>query len=372
MMLIRLQLTNFRNFQQLEFLPFEGFTIVSGPNGSGKSNLLESIYYLGTGYSFRQIHDEKLVRWGADFFSVRGEVRQGIRQPLPYRLESAYQMAARRKIFKINGKRDLPGKGAAYLPVVIFSPQDLLLIQGPPGLRRRFLDMVVTQVWPQHAVDINYYKGVLLQRNKLLRQGSGITSQMEPWDEQLIATGSRIINRRLSVLSRLLESGRRIYEILGGSGVLTGTYVSQVFPSGELVAPADEACCRELFRTALKNARSLDERLKVTTLGPHRDDLRFLLNGHDARFYCSQGEQRLIALSLKIGQSRILAEERQFEPLVLLDDVFSELDEKRRSQVLNEFCAFRQVIATTADYSGDYADKCQLTPSIVSLHVRSL
>ncbi len=371
-MLVRLQLTNFRNFQELEFLPFEGFTVVSGPNGSGKSNLLESIYYLGTGYSYRQMHDENLVRWGADFFSIRGEIRQGNRQPIPYILESAYQMTARRKIIKINGKRDLPGKVAAYLPVVIFSPQDLLLIQGPPGLRRRFLDMVVTQVWPQHAADINYYKGVLLQRNNLLRQGIDLSSQMEPWDEQLVAFGSRIISRRLSVLSRLLENVSQVFETLGGSIFLTGAYVSQVFPSSNALPRADEAYCRDLFRTALKNARSLDERLRVTTLGPHRDDLRFFLDGHDARFYCSQGEQRLIALSLKIGQSRILAEERQFEPLILLDDVFSELDAKRRSQVLNEFCAHRQVIATVADYSGDYVDKYQLTPSIVSLHVRSL
>jgi len=371
-MLVRLKLTNFRNFQDLEFIPYEGFTVLNGPNGSGKSNLLESIYYLGVGYSYRQMRDENLVRWSADFFSIRGEVRQGSRQPHTCRLESAYQVATRRKITKINGKRELPGKGAAYLPVVIFSPQDLLLIQGSPVLRRRFLDLVVTQGWPQHAADINYYRVVLLQRNKLLRQGVELHSQLEPWDEQLIAAGSRIISRRLAVLARLLEKGRQVFETLGGSGALTGAYVSQVLPCTEALPRADEAACRDLFHTALKNARPLEERVRMTTLGPHRDDLKFFLDGHEVRLYCSQGEQRLVALSLKIGQSRILAEERQFEPLLLLDDVFSELDEKRRSQVLNEFCTHRQVIATTVAYSGDYVDKYQLTPDIVSLHVSSL
>lgn len=371
-MLIRVQLTNFRNFEELEFFPFPGFTLISGPNGSGKSNLLESIHYLGMGCSFRHVPDDNLVRWGSDFFLIKGEISQGSGRSVSHTVECAYRTATRRKIFKINGKRELPGKGAGYLPVVVFSPQDLLLIQGQPVLRRRFIDSLASQIWPHHADDLNYYRNALSQRNSLLRQGSWLSGQMDAWDEQLVTAGSRIIRRRLSVLSRIFEKCRKAFEMLGGSGVLSIAYVSSAVSSPGVPFQLEENCCHKLFQTALSKARILDQRLRFTTVGPHRDDIRFLLNGHDARLYSSQGEQRLIALSLKIGQSRLLAEEQQLEPLVLLDDVFSELDGRRRRLVLDEFCSFKQVIATATDYSSEYAEKRKVTDNIFSIFVQNL
>lgn len=371
-MLIRMQLSDFRNFEELEFSPFPGFTLISGPNGSGKSNLLESIHYLGMGCSFRHVPDDNLVRWGADFFFIKGEIGQGNGRSVSHTIECVYRTATRRKIFKINGKRELPGKGAGYLPVVVFSPQDLLLIQGQPVLRRRFIDLVVSQVWPHHADDLNYYRNALSQRNSLLRQGSGLTGQMEAWDEQLVAVGSRIIRRRLSLLSRISEKCGKAFGTLGGSGVLSVAYVSGAVSTPDVPFQLEEGYCRKLFRNALSKARNLDQRLRFTTVGPHRDDIRFLLNGRDTRFYSSQGEQRLIALSLKIAQSRLLAEEQHIEPLVLLDDVFSELDGRRRRLVLDEFCSFKQVIATVTDYSGENAERRKVTEKICSFFVQSL
>ncbi len=358
-MLESIHLRYFRNYEELVFHPGEGFIVLVGPNGAGKSNFLEGIHYLGTGYTCRQTQDEALVQWGADFFVVRGCVLQN---GLKYDLEMAYQLETRRKIIKINGKRGVPGACAAYLPVVIFSPADLLLIQGAPVLRRRFLDLVVTQVRPQHATDLHDYGGILNQRNNLLRQGIYQRAELTPWDEQLVAVGARIISRRLVVLKTLLRLSREAFASLSYSGNLDGAYVSQAIPPHP--EEDGENFCRQAFREALERRKSLDERMRMTTTGPHRDDLRFFLNGHEAQVYCSQGEQRLIALSLKLGQSRLLSSVAS-EPLLLLDDVFSELDAIHREKVLQEMAQCRQVIATTASFIGQgEVPVGQLTPEI--------
>lgn len=358
-MLESIHLRYFRNYEELDFHPGEGFIVLVGPNGAGKSNLLDGIHYLGAGYTCRQTQDEALVQWGADFFVVRGCVLQN---GLKYDLEIAYQRETRRKIIKINGKRGLPGACAACLPVVIFTPADLLLIQGAPVLRRRFLDLVVTQARPQHATDMHDYGGILNQRNNLLRQGIYQRAELAPWDEQLVTAGARIISRRLVVFKTLLGLSREAFASLSHSGALDGTYVSQAIPPYH--EEDSEDFCRQAFREALERRRGLDERLRMTTTGPHRDDLRFFLNGHEAQIYCSQGEQRLIALSLKLGQSRLLSRAAS-EPLLLLDDVFSELDAIHREKVLQEMAQCRQVIATTASFIGQgEAPAGQLTPEI--------
>lgn len=401
-MLESLHLRHFRSYEEVDFRPGEGFTVLAGPNGAGKSNLLESIHYLGAGFPYRQAQDEALVRWGADFFVIRGRVSQN---GLKYDLEIAYQSETRRKITRINGKRDLPGACAACLPVVIFSPADLLLIQGAPSLRRRFLDLVATQARPQHAADLHDYAGILTQRNNLLRQGFYQRREMDPWDEQLVAVGARVISRRLSMFKILLGLAQAAFASLSRSGELNGAYVSQAIPPRSADSAEDgEGFCRRALGEALERRRGLDERLRMTTTGPHRDDLCFYLAGHQAQIYCSQGEQRLIALSLKLAQSRLLsgatpvsdtdpaAPEREPqgshapagehpgtgsrsgaagrpgqtpETLLLLDDVFSELDAAHRDRVLRELARSRQVIATATSFAGGgEAPDGLLTPEI--------
>lgn len=369
-MLENLHLRYFRNHEELNFQPGEGFIVLTGPNGAGKSNLLEGIYYLGAGYTYRHVQDEALVQWGADFFVIRASVLQN---GLKYDLEIAYQTENKRKSIKINSKKGSLGACAAYLPVVIFSPADLLLIQGAPALRRRFLDLVVTQIKPQHAADIHDYSGILNQRNNLLRQGSPPAhggypagtrrAELDPWDEQLVFVGARIISRRLAVFKKMLGLCREAFASLSHSDELDGVYISQAIPPRSV--EDDEGFCRQAFRDALERRRSLDERLRVTTTGPHRDDLCFFLRGHEAHLYCSQGEQRLIALALKLAQSRLLSGAAASEPLLLLDDVFSELDEAHREKVLQELAQKRQVIATTTSFveNGEKATR-QLTPEI--------
>lgn len=362
----RLRLVNFRNYPELDCSLPEGFSVLSGPNGSGKSNLLESMYYLSAGYSYRQMNDENLVYFGRDFFAIKGEVIYG---KIAYILENTYQKGTKRKITKINNKREISGKNTTYFPVVIFSPQDLLLIQGAPSLRRRFIDMVITQSRPQHTADLHNYQEILTQRNNLLKRGVSHDFELEPWNEQLITVGARILSRRTEVFNELIMKSRIIFSDLGGNGSLGGVYLSKILPPGIVY---NEESCRNFFLTALKKYRPLEERLKVTVLGPHRDDLKFILEEHDARLFCSQGEQRLVVLALKIGQSRLLAKSHQVEPLLLLDDVFSELDEERKKQVMAEVINYKQVIATTTVEPVLYTKKSQLTPNIFLYQVESL
>lgn len=359
-MLSYLKLINFRNYREMEFSPQEGFLVVSGPNGSGKSNLLESIFYLGSGYSNRQVRDEILIRWGESFFSLKGTVVQG---GLEYALEIVYSSEQRRKVFKINGKRSRPGSAVGILPVVIFSPQDLSLVQGGPVYRRRFLDLLVAQLRPQHSADLLQYRTALLQRNRLLRGSAFAPAELLPWDEQLAAIGTRIWKRRIAVLERLLFFCSDSFTSLSGGGVLTGRYLSRVAGGG--CASTEDPEYRMNFLKALQRSREMDRRLKATTVGPHRDDFQLLFNGHEARFFSSQGEQRLMALALKMAHYRLLSAERRADPVLLLDDVFSELDERRRRLVFEQIRGGSQVIATMSGMPhGGYSGKEQLTESI--------
>lgn len=363
-MLTFLRLQNFRNYKELEFSPADGFLILSGLNGTGKSNLLESIFYLGTGYSNRQARDEVLMRWGASFFTITGTI---IQKDLEYTLHVVYNSKQKRKTTKINGKRALPGNCANLLPVVIFSPQDLHIIQGGPAGRRRFLDLVVSQIRPQHSVDLHQYHTALIQRNKLLRRQVFSDAELYPWDGQLATVGARLWKRRVDTFKKILSSISGFFPALSDGEALTGKYLSQV-------AAADTDGAGEYqnnFLAALKKARQNDRRLKMTTLGPHRDDFQMYLNGREARFYASQGEQRLIALALKIAHYKLIALEQGLEPLLLLDDVFSELDERRKSLVIKELRESSQVIATTTHFlQKGYSRKDQLTDQISLYQVK--
>jgi len=357
-MLTFMKLQNFRNYKELEFNLTDGFLILSGLNGTGKSNLLESIFYLGTGYSNRQARDDVLIMWGAPFFTINGIV---IQRGLEYTLDIIYNSKQKRKITKINGKKTLSGNCANLLPVVIFSPQDLQIIQGGPAGRRIFLDLVVSQLKPQHNVDLHQYRVALAQRNKLLRSQVFSDAELYPWDRQLATVGARIWKRRVDVFKQIISIISGFFPDLSDGESLMGKYVSQVVTT-DANGVSDY---QNSFLAALKGAREYDQRLKMTTLGPHRDDFQMYLNGREARFYASQGEQRLITLALKIAHYKLIASEQGLEPLLLLDDVFSELDERRRCLVIRELQEGSQVIATTVNFlKKGYSRKDKLTDDI--------
>jgi DNA replication and repair protein RecF len=365
-MLKYLFLNNFRNYETLEFKPDEDFTILTGANGTGKSNLLESIYYLGSGYSFRQARDDNLVRFGSGFFVIKGIVSL---QGVDYTIDVAYKKEQRRKTTRINNKKVLPGNCSSHLPVVIFSPQDLILVKGGPSGRRHFLDLVVSQLKPQHNKDLHYYNNVLLQRNKQLRGAKTTDNDLFPWEQQLSSIGARIWKRRISVFSQLIHISSEVFTKLSRGRILKGEYKSQIKGLKE----SDELeKFQQLLLDALKKARPTDRKVKFTTIGPHREDFILYLNEHEARLYASQGEQRLISLALKIGHCHLLSSEQRTEPVLLLDDVFSELDEKHRVLVLDGMKKRSQVIATTtATFKEEYGVKKALNSYITMVNPKN-
>ncbi|HHY39929.1 MAG TPA: DNA replication/repair protein RecF [Syntrophaceticus sp.] len=365
-MLKYLYLNNFRNYENLEFRPDGSFIILTGANGTGKSNLLEGIHYLGTGYSFRQARDDNLVRFGSDYFAISGIVSCA---GVDYKIDVLYQKEKRKKVIRINNKRVLPGSCSSYLPVVIFSPQDLILIKGAPSGRRRFLDLLVSQLKPQHSKDLHYYNTVLLQRNKLLRGTNTTDADLLPWEQQLSSIGARIWKRRVSVFSQLIDYSSEVFASLSRGRILRGEYKTQV---NGIKESDDLEKFQYLFLNEMQKARPVDRKVKFTTVGPHREDFHLYLNDHDARLYASQGEQRLISLALKVGQYRLLISEKRTEPVLLLDDVFSELDEKHRILVLDVMKKGSQVIATTtASFKEEYGRREALTGHITMVYPKN-
>jgi DNA replication and repair protein RecF len=362
-MLKYLYLQNFRNYEQLELKPDKGFLILTGDNGTGKSNLLESIFYLGTGYSFRQVKDDNLLRFGADHFIIRGIVDNN---GIDYNIEVTYRKDKHKKTIKINNKSALPGSCASYLPVVIFSPLDLILVKGGPAGRRRFLDQVVGQLRPQHNKDLHYYNNVIMQRNKQLRTEKKSDEHLLPWDQQLVSVGSIIWKRRVTVLSQLLYYSKGVINSLSRGRELEGRYKSQIC---DIEKDDDLDKYKFLFSEAVKKARPYDRRVGFTTVGPHRDDFELYLNKREGRLYASQGEQRLISLALKIGQYYMLSQQDYLEPLLLLDDVFSELDAKHKLFVLEGMKKGSQVIATTTTpFKDGVVEKKFLTDDIIMVY----
>ncbi len=340
-MLLSLKLKNFRNYKDCTLVLPPRFLFLVGPNGSGKSNLLEAIYYLGTGYSYRHHSEEALVSWGEDYFYVSGKVEW---EKITYELEVSYHRGERKRLIRVNKKRATPAACFQVFPVVVFSPEDLSLIQGSPGVRRKFLDTVAAQVFPGHAAELQAYAGVLRQRNSLLKSPALERSILEPWDRQLARVGARILKRRLEVLRNLLSYSTAALSALTGGLALEGRYVSAVLGREE---PPDElASIEESFSRALERNLPHERSVGFTLVGPHRDDYIIFLEGREARWYCSQGEQRLLALSLKVGQALLLKSVSNKQPLLLLDDIFSELDKKHKQAVFGHLMGFPQVIST--------------------------
>lgn len=319
-------LTNFRNYiaADLELLP--GTNIFVGYNGQGKTNILEGIYYLLHGRSYRAQRDSELMRWGEHYFHLAGEFASDNRKIL---IESSYQ--ERRKVMKVNG---VPvRKLSEYLGTVnavSFAPDDLTMIKGGPAERRRFLDRHLAQIKPGYIGILNSYNRALQQKNTLLK--TTLTTrekrlQSALWNEQLITYGKKIIASRLEARDRLAKIAAKIYANISDHQENLGMiYLS--------LGKNDGRSALEHFASLLENKMNEEIERQTSLLGPHRDDLAFELNNQPSRLYASQGQQRSIVLSLKLAQLELIREDKSDYPLLLLDDVLSELDVLRRQFLL--------------------------------------
>jgi DNA replication and repair protein RecF len=336
--LTHLELTDFRVFTTTRFDPDpDGTTVLMGPNGTGKTSLLEAIGYLGLGRSLRGSPREAMIRNGASSAIIRAEVVFAGRELL---VEAELARVGRSRI-QVNrqparSRRDL----AQAVPVSTFCPDDLAVVQGGPSGRRDLLDDALVLLEPGAGPLIEEVDKTLRQRNALLRQASGrlspeIETTLEVWDDRLSRAGDQLVGLRRDLLDRLSLPIDRAYQTLAGTA---GPATVGVGYEG---TPRDGLC--EL----LMESRRDDLRRGVTTVGPHRDDVTLELNGRDARTQASQGEQRTLALAVRLAIHLAAREHLGGAPLLLLDDVFSELDPDRARRLVNEFPP-GQTLVTTA------------------------
>lgn len=337
MFLRRIDLWHFRNYRELSLEFATSLNIFVGENAQGKSNLLEGIYVTALGRSYRTTSDEELIRWGESVARVRAEAE---REVASSRIEILLRRDGPKEI-KVAGETlrrhsDLLGTVNA----VVFSPDDLQLVKGAPALRRRFLDIEIAQVSPAYRHHFTRYQRVLRQRNNLLKAisiGSAPRDVLVDWDEQLVADGARIVAKRAQAVRRLAAWSREMQRrISGGREELELVYrpffaAADEPPSGEW---EDVEAVAGRFRQALEAVRR-DEVVRATTLvGPQRDDVAFMVGDVDLRYFGSQGQQRTAVLSTKLSELEFIREEAGEYPILLLDDVMSELDEARRERFL--------------------------------------
>jgi len=313
-----LWLTDFRNHRAVDLSFDPGVTVVVGMNGQGKTNLIEALAWLARGTSFRGAPTEALVRGGADRAIVRAEVETAGRTVL---LEAELAVSGKNRIQvnrqRVTRLRDLVG----YFRTTVFGPDDLRLIKGGPGDRRGWIDDLLVDLHPGNQVLRGDLDRILRQRNALLKQSGGratpdVETTLDVWDAQLTEVGEQLASARREVLTVLEPE----VEVLMGALTEGRSRMS--------MKVVDQWSSRGL-EAALTTARPDDLKRGVTTVGPHRDEILFSLDDMPARTHASQGEQRSIVLALRLAGHRLVADRTGFEPVVLLDDVFSELDADR-------------------------------------------
>ena len=345
-MILRLSLTNFRNYvkQCLEFSP--GINLFTGENGQGKTNILEAVFYLLSGKSLRVQREQELVRWGEKSFSLAGEFRHAAKE---VKLESSYD--GQLKFIRVNGVpcrrlSDFVG----LINVIFFAPDDLTMIKGGPGERRRFLDLHIAQLKPGYVSLLNSYNKALLQKSSLLKAQVSPKSkqaQIELWNEQLLLLGTQLMQLRWEYAHELNSLAQEVYANIAWQ---RETMEVAYLPLGE----QDLDSALALYPRLLAEKIPLEIERRVVLAGPHRDDLAIYLDGRNSRRFASQGQQRSIVLGLKLAQVEIMAQHRDEYPILLLDDVLSELDRFRR-QYLLEFMASSPVQTLITSALGETA-----------------
>ena len=358
MILTRLALVDFRSYAEAEITPDPGLTIVAGPNGTGKTNLLEAIHTAIVGRSHRAGVDVELVRHGAPFARARLELEGGTAIELV--LPGADPPAGLRKRLTVNGVPRRTSALGEVARVVLFRPEEMLLLVGSPSDRRRFLDGIVAQRDRRAARDLVDASRIVTQRNALLRAVRAEEAPLDAlafWDEQLAQVGARVMRARLEALAELVVRIGPLHDAVASSSE-RGAAVSLAYVDGlkerwpDRVAPtvripADDELVAA-YRRRIDDVRQREAWNGVSLVGPQRDDLRAELGGRDVATHASRGQQRTIILALKLAETALLGTEGP-QPIVLLDDVFSELDPDRAERLSDLLVGRGQVIVTTAD-----------------------
>lgn len=345
-----LRLQNFRSYTDESFDLSDGVNIIVGPNASGKTNLLEAIMVLSLSKSYR-VKDYELIQFEKPWARLDGRSKDGLRT---IKLIQEYETRAKKELII----DDLPVKKLTIqkqVPIVLFEPNHLQLLNGAPELRRDYLDDLLEQFTPGYEALRKNYKRALQQRNVLLKT-NGSKDQFFVWNLRLSDLGGQLALHRQQLIARVHAEITTIYRSMGGGKV-------------EIKVEYQSSCSGEQYSTKLlqklESHHYSDQRRGFTGNGPHRDDMRIILNSHDAGSSASRGEMRTLLLALKVIELKLLEEDRGIKPLLLMDDVFSELDGSRRKALTESIAGYQTFITTTdADLViHHFTETCHIIPT---------
>ncbi len=332
MQIDRVELSDFRNYRTLSLTPAPHLNIFAGPNAQGKTNLLEGLGVLLVGRSFRGAKAADMLAWGAAGAFVSGEIRRG----------DTVRAVRRAVVPREDGRWGVGGEGCPWARAVAFGWQDLAILTEGPQARRNFIDGFAGKLYAAHLNRLGRYRQILARRNHLLQSGlvdGVLRNALAPWNEQLARVGLELAGRRRAAVDALEVEARGLYPTLAGAGAVSLQYCA-----------APGAAAGEAGFLAAIEARFVEEARRGQTLvGPHRDDLLIEVDGRDLRLYGSRGQQRLMALTLRLAEAGPVARAVGSAPVLLLDDALSELDPEVQARVLEHVAGAGQVFLTTAD-----------------------
>lgn len=342
-------LIDFRNYVRAKVEFADGFNLIVGRNGRGKTNLLEAVYVLSALASHRTSTLSEIVRHGEERAIVRSSV---ITRGRGVSIDAEFPVAGRPRLLINKAAPEGSRSASEVLAAVLFSPEDLGIVKGMPEERRRFLDHAAAKAHPRALSNRRQFERILRQRNGVLRAGQinpRALQSLDVWDQQFAEAASAVVADRLSVLDSLGPAAQKRYEEVSTSEGMPDFIYR---PSWAEDSPGSREEIAALIALSLEENRGRDLERGLTRAGPHRDDLLIRLEGIEARAFASQGEQRSLALALRLAERDLLSVSRGEEPVLLLDDVFSELDDLRRAQLAELVGSGGQSIATATGTAG--------------------
>ncbi len=344
MQIRNLKLKNFRNYDRLDMDFSDSFNIIYGNNAQGKTNIIEAVFLCASGRSHRTSKDQELLKSGEPEFEIR---LQFVKETINEEIRINFNNEERKKI-KIN---DIPvkkmGDLMGHLNAVIFSPEDLFIIKQGPAERRRFIDITLSQLRPSYFYDLQQYAKILFQRNSLLKRITvqrNLEDTLEVWNKHLVKTGSRIVKARRKFIGDLCGFASARHEKLTNHEEKLQLKYS---PSFELFDESKDEEIEKIFYDTVERNKDNEIRRGTTVVGPHRDDIDIILNGESTKVYGSQGQQRTAVLSMKLAEIDLMKEESGDFPVLLLDDVLSELDDRRKEYLLENISGLQTFITCT-------------------------
>lgn len=341
MRILSLELENFRNYSHAAVEFVDGLNVLYGRNASGKTNMLESVYICSLLHSPRTTKDKELIKIGETTAKIKLTLQKKFRT---HRIDIQIDESGKKKVFIDRIPVMRAGELLGVLGVVFFSPDEMKLVKESPQERRRFLDVGLSQQQKNYFTALQRYNKILKQRNNLLKDrfNTHMDNMLDIWDISLSKEGAYIIQKRMEYIKILNDAAGKFHNIISeNKEALLLSYDTNIDLTGNI---------EEALHNELVEARQKDKELGYTTVGPHRDDIKIEIDGKDSRKFASQGQQRTIALSMKLGEVVIFKNEIGEPPVLLLDDVLSELDEQRQ-QLLIKMTEGFQTILTCTEYT---------------------